>query len=74
MNTNQLTEEMSNRAQETAENLKDTAETLAARATARAREAGAMADFYVREYAWTSLALVAVTAGFIGFLLGRRDR
>ncbi|HYG22194.1 MAG TPA: hypothetical protein VEH04_05365 [Verrucomicrobiae bacterium] len=73
MNTNEIAEQATDRAREAAETIRNSAETLSSRAAMKAREASAMADFYVREYAWTSVAMVAITAGLIGYLLGRRE-
>jgi len=39
-----------------------------------ARNAGAAADLYVHEYAWTTVALVGVGGLLAGFLLGRSRR
>jgi ElaB/YqjD/DUF883 family membrane-anchored ribosome-binding protein len=81
MNPNELTEQATERSQETAERVKETAQTIKERAqdlTQKARnklrEVGAATDRYVREYAWTTLAVVAITAGLLGFMLGRRQR
>ena len=35
-----------------------------------ARDAGAAADLYVHEYTWTTVALIAVAAGVLGFVVG----
>ena len=49
------------------------AKELSEKAKATARDAGAAADLYVHEYAWTSVAAVAVLAWAMGYLLGRRS-
>jgi Uncharacterized conserved protein len=74
MNTNELAEQATERAQQTGENIRNKARDLTARATAKAREASVTADYYVHEYAWTSLAVVAVAAGLVGYMIGRRER
>lgn len=73
MNTNELAQQATERAQQTTENVKSTARNITQRATEKAREAGVAADFYVREYAWTSLAVVALAAGLVGYMIGRRQ-
>jgi ElaB/YqjD/DUF883 family membrane-anchored ribosome-binding protein len=42
------------------------------KAKGSARDATAAADLYVHQYAWTSVAVIAVFAGVLGFLLGSR--
>lgn len=73
MNTNELAEQASQRAKDTANKVKDTAQDLTEKAKSKARDAGAAADLYLHEYAWTTMALVAVSAGLLGFLIGRRQ-
>jgi ElaB/YqjD/DUF883 family membrane-anchored ribosome-binding protein len=73
MKTNEMMEQATDRAKGTAENITEKAQNFAATAKQKAYEAGTAADFYVREYAWTSMALVAVTAGLVGYALGRRQ-
>jgi ElaB/YqjD/DUF883 family membrane-anchored ribosome-binding protein len=72
--------DLKERGMEAAENLgakagemKETAREWSNTARSKARDATAAADLYVREYTWTTLAAVAVTAGLVGFILGRRD-
>jgi ElaB/YqjD/DUF883 family membrane-anchored ribosome-binding protein len=79
MNTNELTdrvgdkaEELQNQAQEKMRNIKETARDWSGKAKNTARNVGAAADLYVREYAWTTVAMVGVTALLVGFLLGRQ--
>ncbi|MGH7967595.1 MAG: DUF883 family protein [Limisphaerales bacterium] len=43
------------------------------RAAEKARDMGQLTDQYVRENAWTTLAVVAVVGCFIGFLLANRN-
>ncbi|MGE5737210.1 MAG: hypothetical protein ACM34E_19110 [Acidobacteriota bacterium] len=58
------TEQVSNKAeQEWVEKAKGTA-----------RDAGAAADLYLHEYAWTSVAIIAVVAWTLGYLMGARSR
>ena len=76
MNTNELkeqAEQATDRAKETAENIREKAQSIAATAKQKVYKAGTAADFYVREYAWTTMALVALTAGLVGYALGRRQ-
>jgi ElaB/YqjD/DUF883 family membrane-anchored ribosome-binding protein len=56
--------------QQTAEGLKDSAREWTNRARGSVRDAGAAADLYVHQYAWTSVALVAVAACLVGYWLG----
>jgi len=74
MNTNELAEQATEHAEQTGENIRTTARDLAARARSKVREAGVATDYYVHEYAWTSLAIVAMAAGMIGYMIGRRER
>ena len=55
-----------------AENLKHRAQVWRDKARASARNAGVAADRYVHENTWTTIGLVALTAGIIGYLLGSR--
>lgn len=70
MDTTQLTQQ----ATDVGNRIKDTAAQLTTKARGSVRDASAAADLYVHEYAWTSLALVAVMAGAIGFLLASSRR
>jgi ElaB/YqjD/DUF883 family membrane-anchored ribosome-binding protein len=79
MNTNQLTDRMSGTArelQDTARNkvqdLKETAMDWTGKAKNKARDVGAAADLYLHQYAWTTLAVVGVSALIAGLLLGRK--
>jgi ElaB/YqjD/DUF883 family membrane-anchored ribosome-binding protein len=69
----QAAEGWTEKAKGTAQEVSDTAQEWAQKAQGTARDVGAAADLYVREYAWTTVVLVAITAGFIGYLLGRRE-
>ncbi len=60
--------------QQTTRKLKERAQEWTEKAKSSARDAGATADLYVHEYAWTSLLLLTATAGILGFLLGRSRR
>jgi len=78
MNANELAgkaEDKTRELQQSAGKLKDKAQDWGEKATKKAkrtaRDAAAAADSYVHEYAWTTFALVAVTALTIGFFLGR---
>jgi ElaB/YqjD/DUF883 family membrane-anchored ribosome-binding protein len=73
MNANELSQQAAESAQETAQNVKEGAQAFTERARSKVREVGLATDLYVREYAWTTLAVVAITAGLLGFLLGRRQ-
>jgi ElaB/YqjD/DUF883 family membrane-anchored ribosome-binding protein len=55
------------------QDIKEKAGQLAEKAKSTARDAGAGADLYVHEYAWTTVAIVALLAGGIGYLLGRQQ-
>ncbi|HWQ92028.1 MAG TPA: DUF883 C-terminal domain-containing protein [Clostridia bacterium] len=56
------------------ETLKQRAQAWRDKARTGARDAGAAADRYVHEHTWSTIGLVALTAGVIGYLLGsRRD-
>jgi ElaB/YqjD/DUF883 family membrane-anchored ribosome-binding protein len=72
MNTNEVAEQATERAKATAGKVKGAARDLTEKARSKARDASAAADLYLHEYAWTTTALVAVTAGLVGYLLGRR--
>lgn len=77
MDTKQLTEQARQKAQaglQTAQEFKETAQEWTQKAKGTARDAGAAADLYVHEYAWTSVALIAAVAGVVGYLLGARRR
>lgn len=70
MDTTQLTEQAAN----AGNRIKDTAAQLSNKARGTVRDAGAAADLYLHEYAWTSLALVALLAGTLGYLLASNRR
>lgn len=56
------------------ENLKEKAQVWREKARVKARDAGQAADRYVHENTWTTIGVVALSAGIIGYLLGsRRD-
>lgn len=57
-------------AQEWTDKAKGTAREWTDRARGQAREARVAADSYVHENAWTSIAMVAVVACVVGYLLG----
>lgn len=67
MNTDQMTEEVATQTQE----LKEKAGEWKNNIQGAARDAGAAADLYLHEYAWTTVAVVGVAAGLVGFLIGR---
>jgi ElaB/YqjD/DUF883 family membrane-anchored ribosome-binding protein len=67
-----VTGEISERAKRAAEDVKEATEAWSQRAKTTVRDAAVATDEYVHEYAWSSIALVALTAGVIGFLLGNR--
>ena len=69
----QTAQEWTDKAKGAAQGVSDVAEGWAQKAQGKARDAGAAADLYVHEYAWTTVALVGIAAGVIGYLLGRRD-
>ena len=74
---NQLKEQVSDKAhewQDKAGNLAAKAKVLAGRVQHTARDAHAAADLYVRQYAWTSVALVAIAAFAVGVTVGRSRR
>jgi ElaB/YqjD/DUF883 family membrane-anchored ribosome-binding protein len=60
-------------AAEAGTNVREAVEDWSEKAKGTARDAGPAADLYLHEYAWTTVALVAVAAGLLGFLLGRRE-
>jgi ElaB/YqjD/DUF883 family membrane-anchored ribosome-binding protein len=64
---------LTEKAQQAMSTVRESAQGLSSRAKSTARDAGAAADLYVHEYTWTTMALVAVTAGVLGYLLARRD-
>lgn len=64
---------MAEKASQAMHSVRDSAQGLSAKAKTTARDAGAAADLYLHEYAWSTMALVAVTAGVLGYLLARRD-
>jgi ElaB/YqjD/DUF883 family membrane-anchored ribosome-binding protein len=70
----ELTDEVKETGQAWASKAKETAQELTENAKRKARDAGAAADLYLREYAWTSVALVALTAVMLGYFLGARRR
>ncbi len=61
-------------AQEWTERAKGTAREWTDRAIGGARDAGTAADNYIRENVWTSVAIVAVAACVVGYLLGSSQR
>jgi ElaB/YqjD/DUF883 family membrane-anchored ribosome-binding protein len=72
--------EMANKAQQAAERAREKGREIAnkaadagRRAKGVARDAGAAADLYVHEYTYTTMLMVAVVAGTIGYMLGRRS-
>jgi ElaB/YqjD/DUF883 family membrane-anchored ribosome-binding protein len=72
MDTKEMTEQAQRTAQEAGQNVKETAQEWADKAKGTARDAGAAADLYLHEYAWTSVAFIALLAGVAGYLLGSR--
>lgn len=77
MDTNKLHETTGEMAERAMDACSMTAQKLNERArmwAERARHAGANADRYVHENAWTTVAVVALVGAAIGFLLAsRRD-
>jgi ElaB/YqjD/DUF883 family membrane-anchored ribosome-binding protein len=76
MKENEMTEQgrrtaqaMNKTAEEWTGKAKGVAQEWAGKATEKARDAGAAADLYVREYAWTSVALAAVIGVVIGYCM-----
>ncbi len=66
------TKEMIEQTEQSYPNIKEKAGALAEKAKSTARDAGARADLYLHEYAWTTLAVVGLFAFGIGLLLGRQ--
>jgi ElaB/YqjD/DUF883 family membrane-anchored ribosome-binding protein len=66
------TQEISDRAKRATREAQETMEAWTQRAKTKVRDAAVATDDYVHEYTWSSIALVALTAGVIGFLLGSR--
>ena len=62
---------MAERAGQKAQDIKEATQEWTEKAKGTARDAGAAADLYLREYAWTTVALVAVAAAALGFWVGR---
>ncbi len=81
MDTNDISEkaqEWQSKAEDTQEALREKAQQFqeaaqdwTERFKGSARSAASQADSYLHENAWTSVALVAIVAGFLGYLLGR---
>lgn len=57
--------------QQKASELKDSAKEWGGKATHMARDAGAAADLYLHEYAWTTVALVGIGGFALGYLVGK---
>ncbi len=78
MDTNEVAEQAQSAAEsglhEAAQKVAQTGQEWAEKAKSTARDAGAAADLYLHEYAWTSVVLIAATAGVLGYLLGARRR
>ncbi len=77
MDTSEIAEQTRQKVQsglESAQELKQTAQEWSQKAKGTARDAGAAADLYLHEYAWTSMVLVAVLGVTVGYLLGARRR
>ena len=55
-----------------AEQAKELSQEWGGKVKSAARNSAATADQYVHEYAWTSLAVMAVAAVMVGYLLGGR--
>jgi ElaB/YqjD/DUF883 family membrane-anchored ribosome-binding protein len=70
METKEITEQ---KGQQTYQDIKEKAGVLAEKAKSTVRDAGAGADLYVHEYAWTTVAVVALAALGLGYLLGRQQ-
>ncbi len=67
------TNQMREQAGQMAEQFKQTAQDWSEKAKGTARDAGAAADLYLHEYAWTTVAVVGVAALLVGYLLGRNQ-
>ncbi len=72
-NLSEKGQEMADKAKGTAKAVSETAKEWGQKAQGTARDAGAAADLYLHEYAWTTVVLVAVTAGLLGYFLGRQS-
>lgn len=70
MDENQVAEE----GREVAQSIKESAQEWKRKAQGTVRDAGAAADLYVHEYAWTTMVLIAAVAGVLGYLLGSSRR
>jgi ElaB/YqjD/DUF883 family membrane-anchored ribosome-binding protein len=67
-------QEIAEQAQDTVESLKNSPKQWTRKAQGAVRDASAAADLYLHEYAWTIMALVTVSAGLLGLLIGRSSR
>ena len=72
MNGNDITEKVQDW-EKPAEEMQEQARAWKDRAMESARHAGEVTDRYVRENIWTTVAVVAVAACALGFLLAHRD-
>lgn len=64
--------QMKETANQTAEQLRDRAREWSNRARDTARDTFANADSYLHENPWSTIAMVALTGWFLGFLMGRQ--
>jgi ElaB/YqjD/DUF883 family membrane-anchored ribosome-binding protein len=74
MDTTQVANQARKTAEQTAQELKETGQEWSEKAKSTARDAGAAADLYLREYAWTSVIVIAAVAGLLGYLMGAQRR
>lgn len=77
METNQMINKAGERLADVsnkARDLKNSTSELARRASSTMRDAGAAADLYLHQYAWTTTAVVALIAGTVGFFIGSSRR
>lgn len=64
--------EVKEKAGQMGQGVKETMQDWSNKATGKARDAGAAADLYLHEYAWTTMMCVALAAGLVGYFLGRQ--
>lgn len=72
--TSQTRQEVGAGLHEAAHTVTERGKEWAEKAKGTARDAGAAADLYVHEYAWTRVVLIAAAAGVLGYLWGARRR
>jgi ElaB/YqjD/DUF883 family membrane-anchored ribosome-binding protein len=67
------TKEMTEQTAGTFQDIKEKASEIAERAKGTVRDAGAGADLYVHEYAWTTVLIVGLLGLGLGYLFGRQQ-